>query len=83
MLGTYTESRWGKEQFCEDIINPIVRQDGYLSAHYVYDSERKEEWVEIYALASKAEGKPIRVCVTADSCCAMLRDVLRKLEWEL
>lgn len=79
MTGTYTESRWGKEAFVDEIINTVVRQGGYSKALYVYNEGTETELVLIYPLGNNAT--PISVDVTADSCCALLCDVIRKLGW--
>ena len=81
MINTFTESRWGKEAFVDEIVNVIVRQDGYAKAEYVYDEEHSRELVLIYSLNS--HDVIYTVDVTADSSCALLRDVERKLGWTL
>lgn len=75
MKRPYTDNKQGKEEFTNEIITPIVRQCGYAKASYIANKENETIWIlqdngNIFYDAVK------EIDVTADSCIAMLTDVL-------
>lgn len=77
----YRENKEGKEQFTDDVIVPIARQAGYSNAKYV----ASEDGEKIYLFQLKDFGHGLWdsavdvIDVTADSCLAMVADVMKKI----
>ena len=74
----YPDNREGKEAFTRDVIAKIVKQVGYDQANYTADKEGEFVWLfqdrgHIFFDAVK------RIDVTADSCYAMLEDVMKNI----
>lgn len=78
---TYKENKEGKEQFVDEVIVPIVRQAGYSNAKYV----ATEDGEKIYLFKLKDFGSGYwdtavsTIDVTADSCLAIVADVMKKI----
>lgn len=75
MKKPYGDNTQGKEAFTNEIITPIVKQCGYAKASYIANKEKETIWIlqdkgNIFYDAVK------EIDVTADSCIAMLTDVL-------
>ena len=74
----YPDNREGKEAFTRDVIAKVVKQVGYDQANYTADKEGEFIWLfqdqgHIFFDAVK------RIDVTADSCYAMLEDVMKNI----
>lgn len=74
----YPDNREGKEAFTRDVIAKVVKQVGYDQANYTADKEGEFVWLfqdrgHIFFDAVK------RIDVTADSCYAMLEDVMKNI----
>lgn len=74
----YPDNREGKEAFTKDVIAKVVKQVGYDQANYTADKEGEFVWLfqdrgHIFFDAVK------RIDVTADSCYAMLEDVMKNI----
>lgn len=77
----YRENKEGKEQFTNDVIIPIVRQAGYSNAQYV--SSKDGEKIFLFKFKNFGYGEwdtaDSVIDVTADSCLAMVADVMKKI----
>ena len=77
----YRENKEGKEQFTNEVIVPIVKQAGYSNAKYV----ATENGEKIFLFKSENFGygdwdtADLVIDVTADSCLAMVADVMKKI----
>ncbi len=74
----YPDNREGKEAFTRDVIAKVVKQVGYDQANYTADKEGEFVWLfqdrgHVFFDAVK------RIDVTADSCYAMLEDVMKNI----
>ena len=74
----YPDNREGKEAFTRDVIAKVVKQVGYDQANYTANKEGEFVWLfqdrgHIFFDAVK------RIDVTADSCYAMLEDVMKNI----
>lgn len=74
MVYTYRENEAGKQAFTNDILTMLARQAGYEGCIYSVD-ENGEEWLT----CPSKNGGNLKVCVSADSCLSMERDLLSKL----
>lgn len=74
MVYTYRENEAGKQAFTNDILTILARQAGYEGCIYSVD-ENGDEWLK----CPSKNGGELKVCVSADSCLAMARDLLSKL----
>ena len=74
MVYTYRENEAGKQAFTNDILTMLARQAGYEGCIYSVD-ENGEEWLT----CPSKNGGNLKVCVSADSCLSMARDLLSKL----
>ena len=74
MVYTYRENEAGKQAFTNDILTMLARQAGYEGCIYSVD-ENGDEWLT----CPSENGGKLKVCVSADSCLAMARDLLSKL----
>lgn len=77
----YQENKEGKEQFTNEVIVPIARQAGYSNAKYT--SSKDGEKIYLFQLKDFGCGlwdSAVDVIdVTADSCLAMVADVMKKI----
>ena len=74
----YQDNREGKEAFTKDVIAKVVKQVGYDQANYTANKEGEFIWLfqdqgHIFFDAVK------KIDVTADSCYAMLEDVMKNI----
>lgn len=74
----YPDNREGKEAFTKDVIAKVIKQVGYDQANYTADKEGEFVWLfqdrgHIFFDAVK------KIDVTADSCYAMLEDVMKNI----
>ena len=74
----YPDNREGKEVFTKDVIAKVVKQVGYDQANYTANKEGEFVWLfqdqgHIFLDAVK------KIDVTADSCYAMLEDVMKNI----
>lgn len=74
MVYTYRENEAGKQAFTNDILTMLARQAGYEGCIYSVD-ENGDEWLT----CPSKNGGNLKVCVSADSCLAMAKDLLSKL----
>lgn len=74
MVYTYRENEAGKQAFANDILTMLARQAGYEGCIYSVD-KNGDEWLT----CPSENGGELKVCVSADSCLAMARDLLSKL----
>lgn len=74
MVYTYRENEAGKQAFTNDILTMLARQAGYEGCIYSVD-ENGEEWLT----CPSKNGGNLKVCVSADSCLSMAKDLLSKL----
>ena len=74
MVYTYRENEAGKQAFTNDILTMLARQAGYEGCIYSVD-ENGDEWLT----CPSKNGENLKVCVSADSCLSMARDLLSKL----
>lgn len=74
MVYTYKENEAGKQAFANDILTMLARQAGYEGCIYLID-KNGDEWLTCPA----KNGADLKVCVSADSCLSMARDLLEKL----
>lgn len=73
----YTDSYEDKVEFVRDVISAMVRQYGFAEARYL--GTKEYEFIEIISV-TKCGVKVIKsINVTADSCLAMMTDVLINL----
>ena len=73
----YTDSYEDKAKFVKDVVSAMVRQYGFAEARYLGTAEY--EFVEIISI-TKFGVKVIKsINVTADSCLAIMTDVLINL----
>ena len=78
MNGHYQDNRQGKEAFTRDVIAKVVKQVGYDQANYTADEEGEFVWLfqdrgRVFFDVVK------KIDVTADSCYAMLEDVMKNI----
>ena len=78
MNGRYQDNRQGKEAFTRDVIAKVVKQVGYVQANYSADEEGEFVWLfqdrgRVFFDVVK------KIDVTADSCYAMLEDVMKNI----
>ena len=73
----YTDSYEDKAKFTKDVISAMVRQYGFAEARYLGTEEY--EFIEIISITEKAVRVVKSINVTADSCLAMMTDVLINL----
>lgn len=74
----YQDNKQGKEGFTKDVIAKVVRQVGYVQADYLADNEGEK----IYLFQDRGNifYDVVKVIdVTADSCYAMLLDVIKNI----
>ncbi len=74
----YQDNKQGKEGFTKDVIAKVVRQVGYVQADYLQDNEGEK----IYLFQDRGNifYDVVKVIdVTADSCYAMLLDVIKNI----
>ena len=74
----YQDNRQGKEAFTRDVIAKVVKQVGYDQANYTASKEGEFVWLlqdqgHVFLDAVK------KINVTADSCYAMLKDVMKNI----
>lgn len=74
----YQDNRQGKEAFTKDVIAKVVKQVGYDQANYTASKEGEFVWLlqdqgHVFLDAVK------KIDVTADSCYAMLEDVMKNI----
>ena len=78
MKKRYQDNRQGKEAFTKDVIAKVVKQVGYDQASYTANEEGEYVWLfqdrgRVFFDAVK------KIDVTADSCYAMLEDVMNNI----
>jgi hypothetical protein len=74
----YQDNKQGKESFTKEVIAKVVRQVGYVQADYLQDKEGEK----IYLFQDRGNifYDVVKVIdVTADSCYAMLLDVIKNI----
>lgn len=74
----YQDNRQGKEAFTREIIAKVVKQVGYDQANYQADEKGEFVWLfqdrgDVFFNVVK------KIDVTADSCYAMLEDVMKQI----
>lgn len=74
----YPDNREGKEAFTKDVIAKVVKQVGYDQANYTADEKGEFVWLfqdrgDLFFNVVK------KIDVTADSCYAMLEDVMNNI----
>lgn len=74
----YQDNKQGKEAFTKDVIAKVVKQVGYDQANYTASKEGEFIWLfqdrgHVFFDAVK------KIDVTADSCYAMLEDVMKNI----
>ena len=74
----YPDNHEGKEAFTRDVIAKVVKQVGYDQATYTADEKGEFVWLfqdqgHVFFDAVK------KIDVTADSCYAMLEDVMKNI----
>lgn len=74
----YQDNRQGKEAFTRDVIAKVVKQVGYDQANYTVDEKGEFVWLfqdrgDLFLNVVK------KIDVTADSCYAMLEDVMNNI----
>lgn len=74
----YQDNRQGKEAFTRDVIAKVVKQVGYDQANYTADEKGEFVWLfqdrgDLFLNVVK------KINVTADSCYAMLEDVMKNI----
>lgn len=69
----YGENYMGKRRFTVDIIKPLARQAGFNDCDYIFDGN--EEYLHV-----TCENNSFKICVTADSCVAMVKDFLQGIQ---
>jgi len=69
----YGENYMGKRRFTVDIIKPLARQAGFNDCDYIFDGD--EEYLHV-----TCENNSFKICVTADSCVAMVKDFLQGIQ---
>ena len=74
----YQDNRQGKEAFTRDVIAKVVKQVGYDQANYTADEKGEFVWLfqdrgDLFLNVVK------KIDVTADSCYAMLEDVVNNI----
>lgn len=74
----YQDNRQGKEAFTREVIAKVVKQVGYDQANYTADEKGEFVWLfqdrgDIFFNVVK------KIDVTADSCYAMLEDVMKQI----
>lgn len=74
MVYTYRENEAGKQAFANDVLTMLARQAGYKGCIYSV-AENGDEWLT----CPSEDGGNLKVCVSADSCLAMAKDLLSKL----
>ena len=74
MVYKYRDNEAGKQAFANDILTMIARQAGYEGCIYSVD-ESGEEWLT----CPVEKGTDLKICVSADSCIAMAKDLLQNL----
>lgn len=74
MVYTYRENEAGKQAFTNDILTMLAKQAGYEGCIYSVD-ENGDEWLT----CPSKNGGNLKVCVSADSCLSMAKDLLSKL----
>ena len=73
----YSNNRDGKRKIVEEIIDPLVRNEGkFVGATYV-EAASGEEYIVLNSV-SYEKLPPKFICVTADSVEALCRDFVRK-----
>lgn len=74
----YQDNRQGKEAFTRDVIAKVVKQVGYDQANYTADE--KGEFVWLFQDRGRVFYDAVKqIDVTADSCYAMLEDVMANI----
>ena len=73
----YTDSYEDKAKFVKDVISAMVRQYGFAEARYTGTDEY--ECIEIVSITKYGVRVMKTIDVTADSCLAMMTDVLTNL----
>lgn len=73
----YRSNASGKEEFVKEVFAPLIRSfnSGWVNATYE-KKENGEEFVTLYT----EEGFARKICVTADSIVALIRDVFRNID---
>jgi hypothetical protein len=74
----YQDNKQGKESFTKEVIAKVVRQVGHVQADYLQDDEGEK----IYLFQDRGNifYDVVKVIdVTADSCYAMLLDVIKNI----
>lgn len=74
MIYTYRDNEAGKQAFANDILTILARQAGYEGCIYSVD-ENGDEWLT----CPSENGGNLKICVSADSCIAMAKDLLANL----
>lgn len=74
MKSVYRDNKEGKKAFTAAILAPLAVQSGYNGCEYTID-ENGEEWL----ICPVEKGTGLKICVSADSCIAMAKDLLQKL----
>ncbi len=74
----YQDNKQGKEAFTREVIAKVVKQVGYDQANYQTDEKGEFVWLfqdrgDIFFNVVK------KIDVTADSCYAMLEDVMKQI----
>lgn len=74
----YQDNRQGKEAFTKEVIAKVVKQVGYDQADYTADEDGEIVWLfqdrgNVFFDVVK------KIDVTADSCYAMLEDVMKQI----
>ena len=74
----YQDNKQGKEAFTKDVIAKVVKQVGYDQANYQADEKGEFIWLfqdrgDVFFNVVK------KIDVTADSCYAMLEDVMEQI----
>lgn len=70
MRKPYSEDYFGKRRFTVNVIKPLARQAGFEDCDYIIDGN--EEYLHV-----TCENNSFDICVTADSCVAMVKDFLQ------
>lgn len=74
----YQDNKQGKEAFTKDVIAKVVKQVGYDQANYTAD--KKGEFVWLFQDKGRVFYDVVKqIDVTADSCYAMLEDVMKQI----
>lgn len=74
MKSVYRDNKEGKKAFTAAILAPLAIQGGYNGCEYTID-QNGDEWL----ICEADYGARLKICVSANSCLAMAKDLLQKL----